>query len=158
MSEQTRILYSSPVAAATVVGDVHISVYRGALTREALIGVSTAHRDLIARYPEGTCVLSYAELNTPLPSAEARELTAELTKEFAPGIRCSVTVIGGQGFWASAVRSVVTATLVLSRNGYPVKIMSTIEEGAAYAAANSKVPGVTGERLVQAVALLRESS
>lgn len=147
--------HCSPIAAAGSVGNVHVAVYRGALTTDELWAVHHAHLALLERHPT-SAVLSVAEQGTPLPGAEVRELAGRFGDEVADRVRCSCQVILGDGFWASAARSLITAMLFIRTGKYPVRICSDVVEAVEFVAATNR-GGPTPMELSRAIAALRES-
>jgi len=126
-----HIDYAEPAAVAGSLQNVHLAVYRGELTTEALARVHEAHLALLAAHAP-TVVFSLAEEGTPLPGAEVRELATRYGNEIAPRIRCSAQVLLGSGFWVSAARSLLTAVLLVRQVDYPMKICSDIGEAARF--------------------------
>ncbi len=126
--------------------NVHLCVYRDELTMDALNAANQHHRALMARHPS-TFVLGVAQPNLPLPASEVRVRGAELIQENRESVLGAATVLVGGGFWASAVRSVMTASFALARQPYPSKVFATSEEAATWlttfeAGARLSVPGL----------------
>ena len=63
----------------------------------------------------------------PLPTQEARRAIHELTLRYEKNIVCAATVIEGAGFWASAIRSLVTSLHLVGRWSFDLKTFSEID-------------------------------
>lgn len=61
------------------------------------------------------------------PEGPARDKTNELFRRYSQQLRSAV-VMEGSGFWAAAVRSALT--LISMNASHPMKIFTTVEEGA----------------------------
>jgi hypothetical protein len=71
--------------------------------------------------------VSLAVNRAPLPTYEARRALHELTLRYEKNIICSATLIEGTGFWASAVRSLVTSLHLVGRWSFDLKTFSDID-------------------------------
>jgi hypothetical protein len=80
------------------------------------------------RHPEGMSAVHIVHGQTPLPSSEAREGLVRVSNAYADCLGGVAVVIGGTGFWASTMRSVVTAMRVLSSRAFEMRIHGTVEE------------------------------
>lgn len=65
---------------------------------------------------------------TQFPSEEARSACIEMIKKTQGKVASSVTVVLGDGFWASALRGVLTTFNLLPGTGHPTKTCSQTEE------------------------------
>jgi len=70
----------------------------------------------------------------PLPTKEVRGAFASMTHEFADKLSCVGVSIGEEGFWASAVRSVVTHLQSISQRGPKAQLCGSVEEVSTYMA------------------------
>ncbi|MCB9659467.1 MAG: hypothetical protein H6726_17615 [Sandaracinaceae bacterium] len=123
------VLHQDATLSVGAYANVHLCVYRGELTLSGLETANDHHRALMARHPR-TLVLGLAQHNLPLPSAEVRQRGAHLIDENGSHVLAAAMVLAGTGFWASAVRSVMTASFALARQPYPSKAFATgVEAG-----------------------------
>lgn len=127
--ELVRISSSLSVATWSNVYFMHVF---GELTVEDLREAYQVHVDLLARNPQGTGVMAICAPNTAIPGAEVRELSSRLMGELGSNMRACATVIYGGGFWASAVRSFLSAIYFVAKQPCPTKAVATIDEGAAW--------------------------
>ena len=65
---------------------------------------------------------------TQFPSEEARTACIEMIKRTQGRVASSVTVVCGDGFWASALRGVLTTFNLLPGTGHPTKTCRLPEE------------------------------
>lgn len=63
----------------------------------------------------------------PLPTYEARRAIHALTRQYEKNTVCSATLIEGAGFWASAVRSLVTSLHMVGRWSFELRTFSEID-------------------------------
>ena len=75
-------------------------------------------------------MVTIVEQGAPLPSTQARTVTAEILRT-AP-IRLSAMVFEGQGFGAAAVRGVITGIGLLARTPYPHRTFATVTEAVSW--------------------------
>src|SRR5262245_47878038 len=94
------IEHVSSATAVGSVGNVHVTVYRDALTMAELMKVHDRHLALLDTHGR-TCVLSLAEAGMPLPDSDVRTMATRMSKELSQRIVCSGQVIAGEGFWTS---------------------------------------------------------
>lgn len=111
---------------------VHLVAYHDTPTAAGLRLSERYHRVLRDRFPERTAIMSWIAPGLKMPDREIRALGAELFKGVAREIRCAATVIVGEGFWASAARSVLTGIQLLSRSPCPNRAFAETDEAAAW--------------------------
>ena len=87
--------------------------------------ISARYRD---QHPEGTSGVHIVRGGIPLPSTEAREALVRLSNDYAASLAAVGVVIGGSGFWASTMRSVVTALRVLGSRTFEMRIHGKVDE------------------------------
>jgi hypothetical protein len=130
-SATLTVAHVDPALVVGAYGPVHLCVYRDALTSEGLEIANSHHRALMSRFPR-TFVLGAAQSNLPLPPSDVRQRGAELIDENQAHVEAAAMVLQGTGFWASAVRSVMTASFAIARQPYPSKAFATGAEAAAW--------------------------
>lgn len=148
-----RILHVEKSIVVGAYAHVHMCLYRGDLTLELLERANAWHRKLIQQHGH-TAIFGVARTSLALPEAEVRERGAALIRENAGHVDGAVVVLPGEGFWASAVRSVVTASFVVARQPYPSRCCSTVEDGASWLVATSPRAGATARGLLEAARVL----
>lgn len=113
-------------------GPVHLVAYHSTPSVTNLRTSDRLHRTLRQRYPGRTAVLSWVAAGLKMPDKEVRDFASGLFRDVARDIRCSATVIAGEGFWASAARSVLTGIQILSRSPCPNRAFGKIDEAAVW--------------------------
>jgi hypothetical protein len=84
--------------------------------------------------------------NIALPDAETRHALVQLMRELGPYLAASAVVVGGDGFWASTMRSVITGMRVLTPHSYEMRLHSNIAEVVAWLpTVHARRTGVTVE-------------
>lgn len=124
--------YRSESASAETVGNVMLLRVHGRLTVRDLNQTGELHRELQQRYAGGTVSFTLAPLRTPLPDAAERQASAEWVRRLGPGIRAAVIAVEGDGFWAAAARSAITAIYFVARPPFPYEIVSSVREGVEW--------------------------
>ncbi len=82
----------------------------------------------VRSHPEGFSTVHVIARKPPLPTSEAREEFAALTKRYSKQLACVGTVLEGSGFWASAIRSVIVGVRLVSGQPFDMQIYSSIDE------------------------------
>jgi hypothetical protein len=121
--------------AALTVGtfrNVYIMRIHGCIEMEDLLASHQVHLDLIASGARSTGVLAIAKANVPIPDAEVRDASSRLMRELSPYLLAGATVIDGGGFWASAVRSFLTAVYFVAKQPCPTKAFGSVEEACEW--------------------------
>jgi hypothetical protein len=103
-------------------------VWSGAAT-----AASVAHLDRLTaltreRHPQGLSAVHIVRGQVALPSTEARQGLVRLTNDYGDWLAAVAVVIGGSGFWASTMRSVVTAMRMLGSRAFEMRIHGTVDE------------------------------
>jgi hypothetical protein len=136
-------------------GPVHIVIYVDTPTLDGLRLSHRQHLSLMAERSEPTSLLSVISAGLPLPPSSVRKLGAQLLAEVQSRISCMATVVEGSGFWASAIRSVLTGIQLVVRSPKPNRAFATIDDAAAYIGGHYPGFEVPGDLLAAAVSELR---
>ncbi len=144
------VLYADDRIAIGAIGYVHVAFYRGTIDLPALQRDRAFHERLKAQHPKGTVVFTASKPNVGLPSSEVRKESVAMLKANRDRVYGTAVLVEGDGFWASAARSVATGVFQLAPPPYPVKIFARPDEAAAWIAGLG--PGIDG-----GLALLREA-
>jgi hypothetical protein len=78
--------------------------------------------------PHGVSVIHLVQGQWELPDSATREAFVRLMKDGDGQLAVVSVVIGGSGFWASAVRSLVTGFRVLARGSFDMGLHGEISE------------------------------
>jgi hypothetical protein len=87
--------------------------------RATLLG----HQAVLAYRPEGGCSIVAVDPTTTFPSEETRRTAIDLTRKTANQTLADALVILGDGFWASAMRGVMTTIWSLNSSNHPRKVV-----------------------------------
>lgn len=91
------------------------------------------YRELMDReHPEGVSVIYLIADQAGLPTPEARTGVKELMARFSKKRACLAILIQGEGFWASAMRGVITGVRMLVPLNFPMQIFGRVNELAAW--------------------------
>ena len=69
-----------------------------------------------------------------LPPADVRAKLGDLTQRYGDRLACSATMLGGTGFWASAIRGAVTGIQVIDLRRRRQRVFADLEELANWVA------------------------
>jgi hypothetical protein len=89
--------------------------------------------------PNGVGSLTLIPGQVPIPDAKFRERAKVYTKESAAWLCAGATVVGGEGFAASVIRSVVSA-ITLFEAGPPRRVFSSVDGASEWLAIRTGTP------------------
>jgi hypothetical protein len=78
-------------------------------------------RRMVEAWPQGISVVHFTQDKVPLPEAPARAAFIQLIRDFSKHLAC-VGVVVGSGFWASAVRAMVTGMWLAVPQAFQLRI------------------------------------
>lgn len=123
--------------------NVNLIVWDGPANVEAVevLGRVTARRR--RTHPEGLSAVHVVRTQITMPDAEVREAIVKLMKQVEGVVGAIAFVVGGGGFWASSLRSLITGMKMLSRSSFELRLHGGLDEAAAWLpAAHMKRTGV----------------
>jgi len=132
MPDAVQIVRISPQLSVGTWANVYFMHVCGEFDVKDLRAAHEVHLALIERCPQGTGVMAIGEMNTAIPGTEVRDLSSRFMRDLSPHVRACATVIRGGGFWASAVRSFLSAVYFVAKQPCPTRAVATIEEGALW--------------------------
>lgn len=138
-----RVAHVSPELVLGSYSNVHISIYRATPSVE-LLKLDQRHHEALAATVGSTVVCTVSAFGIKLPDSDARDLASELVRKNARFVRAAATLTEGDGFWASAARSAVTAVFLLARQPYPSRVFADVMECGAWLSgyANAQPPAI----------------
>ena len=83
-------------------------------------------------HSEGISAIHVILDGAPMPTPEARQRLGALALRYAEELACIATVIAGDGFWASAMRGLITSLQWLERRPFKARTFATIDEVASW--------------------------
>jgi hypothetical protein len=102
----------------------------GRATAEDLRAMLKAHRAALAHRPQGVGSMVIMDPATSIPEEGARRVAVELASKMTEQVAASATIVLGEGFWASAMRGVLTTTLLLAKfRQHPNRVFGDELEG-----------------------------
>jgi len=132
--------------------NVFVAVWECQATMPAVDRMIRASTSLNAAHPTGRSNIHIIAHGAGLPTPEVRAHFVDLMKKHAEQLACVAVVVGGTGFWTSALRSFVTGLRWLAPRSFDFRMSTTIEEVVkCLPAEHQKRTGVEvdGRRLVQ---------
>lgn len=112
----------------------------GADAVERLRQVSERRR---RQHPHGVSAVHLIKGHFELPDSATRDVFVRLIKEGEGTLAAVAVVIPAAGFWASAVRSLITGLRVLSRGTFDMGLHNTVDDVVKWLPARHARTGVT---------------
>jgi hypothetical protein len=123
-------------------------------TGSAAAKLSAAFEQVLKSYPMGSSAVHVISREAGLPTPEGRAGLMQIMTERAEKIACIAVVVGGTGFWASAMRSFVTGMRFMTPRNFELRLHGTTAEALTWLPAHSaKVTGVSVDERALARAL-----
>lgn len=124
MGERVRVIFDHGGALVIATcGPVLVTVARGAVTKHYLEEALEAGRALGRQYPRAVGSLTLTTVEVPLPEPAIRELATRVSRESDAWVRAATTVVDGEGFKASVIRSLLV-TMTIFQGGAPRRVFS----------------------------------
>jgi hypothetical protein len=105
-----------------------IGVWIGQATPDYVARLSRSTRPIRERYPAGGSSVHIVRQGHKLPDTITRDGFIRLEQVDSDWLAAVSVVVGGSGFWASTLRSAVTAMRVLSKRAFELRISGNLEE------------------------------
>jgi hypothetical protein len=128
----TRLALRSDVMTVGTFRNLYVMHIHGRITMDELMASHRVHLELIQRGEPHTGVLTLADENVPIPGSDVRSASSRLMRELVPHLVAGATVVGGDGFWASAVRSFLTAVYVVAKQPCPTKAFASVQDASGW--------------------------
>jgi hypothetical protein len=134
-----RILRSDQDHTAFTWGPILGVVWRHETTVDAARALAIDVGDFASELPERKgLLLTVVTPHASLPSGEARQALSGILRAGADTLICSAVVMEGDGFRASAVRSVATGLAFVARQPFPHRVFSNTDSAIAWFARELK--------------------
>jgi hypothetical protein len=157
-----RLRQAEPVVLETEPGaflfgawrNIFVGVWESQATIPAVERMVRATNALSDFTPTGRSTIHIVSNGAALPTADVRAHFVDALKKNAGQLACVAVVVGGTGFWTSALRSFVTGLRWLAPRSFDFRMSSTIEDVAQWLPAeHGKRTGVEIDprRLVQVI-------
>jgi hypothetical protein len=129
VSEQLSLVDSEPQRFAFYVWrNVNVLVWSGPADVAAVQRMAAFGDQQRRHHPEGSSTVHVIKPHVGMPDAETRQVLIETIKILSPAVAAVAVVIGGNGFWASATRSVITGATVMARASFEMHMHSSLEQ------------------------------
>ncbi|HKP57428.1 MAG TPA: hypothetical protein VJV78_11940 [Polyangiales bacterium] len=112
--------------------NISLTRWVGRGTAAAVDKVSRVGDEVRTQYPSGVSAIHLIAETAGMPTPEAREGLVKLMNRKTERLGCVGVVVGGSGFWASAIRSLVTGMRAVSSRAYELKLAGSIDEIVAW--------------------------
>ena len=112
----------------------------GELDRDDVLATLIGHEAIVAEYPRGSAAIVVIDPTTAFPSEEARRVMLDATRKTSDKTLAHTLVVLGDGFWASAVRGIMTTIGSLTNSSHPRKVFRHEEEGVDWIIEAAKEP------------------
>lgn len=104
-----------------------ISVWADQATVEAARRVTEVSKRVIAEHPEGHSTVVFILNGAPAPTPEAQAIFGELYNPTQSDLVCMGVVLEGEGFWASAMRSMILKLRMASPGRLTIRVQDTVD-------------------------------
>jgi hypothetical protein len=102
--------------------NITLIVWWSQATAAAVERVASVTRIVCAQHPEGFSNIHVIRDGAALPSPEARSGFVRMMKDHAAQLRNVAVVLGGEGFWASMMRSAITSMRFVSPRSFEMRL------------------------------------
>jgi len=114
--------------------NVVLVVVHDALTIDLLSASVRANRNIAPKHPAGVASLTTVSMGIRFPSAAERAVASEAIAAVRDSVRCAAQHISGDGFWASAARSIVTAIEMIRPDDRPRRTFTSLPDATQWIA------------------------
>jgi hypothetical protein len=121
--------YRSPGVAIATLDVFFLMRCFGDIVPEDIRATLIGHEAIVAHQPRGSGSIVVVDPATTFPSEETRRVALEVTRKTNALTLVHALVVLGDGFWASAMRGVMTTIWSLSAAHHPRKVVRNEEEG-----------------------------
>jgi hypothetical protein len=107
-------------------------VWKGKVTTAGVARLTAVTRKVVAQCPLGFSTIHLVCEGTALPDAETRAAVQQLMTDFAREVACVGVVVGGDGFWASALRATVTGLWQTVPRSFEMRVCGSCDAAATW--------------------------
>ena len=112
--------------------NVMITTWSQRATGTAIEKVTALREQMDRDHPEGVSVIYLIGNGAGMPTPEARAGVKELMARFHNKRACIAILVQGEGFWASAMRAVITGVRLLVPLSFPMQVFGDAKELIAW--------------------------
>ena len=137
MKEAPRIVLESAIVRVATWREVFVALWHTAGTATDVRAVHAQQRAFAQQIGQGERMISISIVSARAAvsiDAQMRQAVEEGTREFKERTKAAAIVIVAAGFGASAVRSLITALVLVNRPGYPTRVFDGEDAASRWAA------------------------
>ncbi len=149
------VVGAAPDWCVATYGNVMLLHVHGHINAAFLGAALAGHHAALAVEPSGYGVIIVCEAGTKIPSGELREKAAVLRKQTQHMLRAQSLIIAGDGFFASAMRGVITGIVTLAQSRVPFAMAGSEREAAEFVIRRACAPSTRPEDVVEVIRALR---
>lgn len=154
--EELWILGEAPGYCVAIFRNVLIMLIAGEIDRSFLRLSLLGHHKVVEYDPEGYGLVTIVASGSRLPDSELRTEASELRKKTQHLLRAQGIVIGGEGFFASTMRAVLTGIFAMAQSRVPTKMVGEIQEACQFVSEKIGLDAETAKALEDALITLKE--
>lgn len=129
MAESLEFLDGEPgTCRIAALRNVMVVYWTSRATGAAAVHVAAATVHVLETYPAGLSAVHVIADKSGLPTPEGRAGLIQIMNEKAAQIASVAVVVGGTGFWASAMRSFITGMRFVSPRNFDLRLHGTVAE------------------------------
>ena len=145
-----------PAWAANAKDGVVYMRIEGMLTKQVVDATRRLQIEALRQRPKGIGIILDLGERPSLPSGEVRDYATRMAARYPEGILAHVTILGGEGFVASALRSALTGIFLVARSPYPRAVVGSASEAAQAARMHLGTSAPDAASMIRALGELRE--
>lgn len=146
-SSERVVHYAAADASVVTVGPFILFRCFSDVSADAVNASLPAHKAALASRPEGVVSIVLIDPSTKFPSEDMRRASVLVRKRTNRNVAGNVTIVAGEGFWASTVRGALTAIDFLATSPYESRVFRDPAEGVAWGVA--RTGGASSARVKQ---------
>ena len=112
--------------------NVMLQHVRGAIDQPFLKASLAAHHAALQHTPAGYGVITLVESSARIPGGDVRDEAGRLRVKTQHMLKAHAVLIGGEGFFASTMRAVITGILTVAQSRVPTKMVGSELDAAAF--------------------------
>ncbi|NLY94709.1 MAG: hypothetical protein GXY23_11855 [Myxococcales bacterium] len=126
------LLGETPEYLVAVHRNVMVMLIGGAIDSSFLRLSLLGHHKALEYEPSGYGVVTIAEKGARIPPPEIRDEASKLRKRTQHMLRGQSVIVGGDGFFASTMRAVITGIVAMAQSRVPMKMTGDLREAAQF--------------------------
>lgn len=108
--------------------NITLAVWTARVQVDALDRLARASDAYCQQHPEGLSNIHLVQHDIGLPDARTRKHLIEISRRATPHLATVTAVVGGQGFWASRMRSLITGVRMMVPGPFELRLVGSVEE------------------------------